>query len=173
MSIRLTSALAVPILLAAFSRAEEPKLFDVVLTRISEAKIPAIKTVREMTALGLKDAKDLVESAPKTVREGVTQEEGELAVKTLSSVMCKAELQPSKVTKLERFEVFVKGTDPARNEQTLATLKNNTGVATEIATKLLTEPGRLKSGLTRAEAERLKTTLTGIGTVVEVKESTK
>lgn len=165
---------AIAIILLSLSKilcAEEPQLFDVVLTRISEAKIPAIKKVREMTALGLRDAKDLVESVPKTVREGVTKEEGELAVQTLSSVMCKAELQPSKVTKLERFEVIVKSTDPARKEQTIATLKNNTGIATEVATKLLTESGTLRSGRTRAEADRLKAALTGIGAVVEIKET--
>ena len=57
--------------------AEEQTEFDVVLTAIGDKKINVIKAVREVTSLGLKDAKDLVESAPATVKEGVSKEEGE------------------------------------------------------------------------------------------------
>ncbi len=63
---------------AAAAPAEEEKTaFDVVLTGIGDKKIQVIKVVRELTALGLKEAKDLVESAPKAVKEGVTKEDAE------------------------------------------------------------------------------------------------
>ena len=61
--------------------AEEKTEFDVVLTAIGDKKINVIKAVREVTSLGLKDAKDLVESAPATVKEGVSKDEAEEAVK--------------------------------------------------------------------------------------------
>ena len=57
--------------------AEEKTEFDVVLTAIGDKKIQVIKEVRAITGLGLKDAKDLVEGAPKTVKEGVKKEEAE------------------------------------------------------------------------------------------------
>ena len=56
---------------------EEKTAFDVVLTGAGDKKIQVIKVVREITALGLKEAKDLVESAPKAVKEGVTKEDAE------------------------------------------------------------------------------------------------
>src|SRR5438445_11632848 len=57
--------------------AEEKTSFDVVLTNAGQQKIQAIKVVRAITGLGLKEAKDLVDSAPKPVKEGVTQEEAD------------------------------------------------------------------------------------------------
>jgi large subunit ribosomal protein L7/L12 len=57
--------------------AEEQTEFDVVLTGIGDKKIQVIKVVRAVTSLGLKEAKDLVDSAPKTVKEGVSKEEAE------------------------------------------------------------------------------------------------
>jgi large subunit ribosomal protein L7/L12 len=63
---------------AAPAAAEEEKTaFDVVLTTAGDKKIAVIKTVREITGLGLKEAKDLVEGAPKAVKEGVSKEEAE------------------------------------------------------------------------------------------------
>lgn len=57
--------------------AEEQTAFDVVLENFGDKKIQVIKTVRTITALGLKEAKDLVESCPKAIKEGVTKEEAE------------------------------------------------------------------------------------------------
>jgi len=56
---------------------EEKTSFDVILTAIGDKKIQVIKVVREVTALGLKEAKDLVEGAPQPVKHGVTKEEAE------------------------------------------------------------------------------------------------
>ena len=62
---------------AAAPPVEEKTAFDVVLTAAGDKKIQVIKVVRELTALGLKEAKDLVESAPKPVKEGVSKEDAE------------------------------------------------------------------------------------------------
>jgi large subunit ribosomal protein L7/L12 len=56
---------------------EEKDTFDVVLTSAGEKKIQVIKVVRELTSLGLKEAKDLVDSAPKPIKEGVSKEEAD------------------------------------------------------------------------------------------------
>ena len=68
---------------AAAAPVEEQTEFDVVLTDFGANKINVIKAVRELTSLGLKEAKDLVESAPKAVREGVPKEEAEAAAAKL------------------------------------------------------------------------------------------
>ncbi len=62
---------------AAAAPAEEQTEFDAVLTEVGANKILVIKAVRELTGLGLKEAKDLVDAAPKPVKEGVTKEEAE------------------------------------------------------------------------------------------------
>jgi large subunit ribosomal protein L7/L12 len=62
---------------AAAPAAEEKTEFDVVLMGAGEKKIQVIKVVRELTGLGLKEAKDLVDGAPKTVKEGATKDEAE------------------------------------------------------------------------------------------------
>ncbi len=68
---------------AAVAVAEEKTAFDVILTAAGDKKIQVIKVVREITSLGLKEAKDLVEAAPKPVRTGVTKEESEAMKKKL------------------------------------------------------------------------------------------
>jgi large subunit ribosomal protein L7/L12 len=64
---------------AAAAPVEEKTEFDVILTAAGANKIQVIKAVRELTSLGLKEAKDLVEGAPKPVKEGVSKEEAEAA----------------------------------------------------------------------------------------------
>ena len=65
---------------------EEKTEFDVILTAIGDKKIQVIKEVRTITGLGLKDAKDLVESAPKVIKEGVKKEEAEEIQKKIEEV---------------------------------------------------------------------------------------
>ncbi|MEA3485367.1 MAG: 50S ribosomal protein L10 [Candidatus Aerophobetes bacterium] len=72
---------------------EEKTEFDVVLAEIGSKKIQVIKEVRKLTSLGLKEAKDLVEAAPKTVKQGVTKEEADKIKKTLEAVGAKVELK--------------------------------------------------------------------------------
>ena len=66
--------------------AEEKTEFDVILTAIGDKKIQVIKEVRTITGLGLKDAKDLVEAAPKTIKEGVKKEEAKEIQKKIEEV---------------------------------------------------------------------------------------
>ena len=79
---------------AGGAAAEEEKTeFDVILTGAGANKIAAIKEVRAMTSLGLKEAKDLVESAPKAVKEGITKDEAEEAKKKLEAAGASAEIK--------------------------------------------------------------------------------
>lgn len=68
---------------AAAAPAEEKTEFDVVLTKAGDKKINVIKEIRAITGLGLKEAKDLVEGAPKTIKEGASKDEAEKIKKTL------------------------------------------------------------------------------------------
>ena len=68
-------AMAMPV--AAEAAAEEQSAFDVILTSPGGSKINVIKAVRELTGLGLKEAKDMVDAAPKAIKEGVSKEEAE------------------------------------------------------------------------------------------------
>ena len=78
---------------AAAAAVEEKTEFTVVLTAIGEKKIEVIKEVRALTGLGLKEAKDLVEGAPKPVKEGVTKDEAEKVKAQLEKVGAKVELK--------------------------------------------------------------------------------
>jgi large subunit ribosomal protein L7/L12 len=73
--------------------AEEQTEFNVILNAAGDAKINVIKTVRELTGLGLKEAKDLVDGAPKPVKEGVTREEAESVLKKLQEAGASAEIK--------------------------------------------------------------------------------
>ncbi len=78
---------------AAAEEVEEKTAFDVVLTGFGEKKIQVIKAVRELTSLGLKEAKELVEGVPKPVKEGVNKEEAAAAKKTLEDAGGTAEVK--------------------------------------------------------------------------------
>ena len=75
--------------------AEEPTSFDVILKEIGSQKIPVIKEVRTITGLGLKEAKELVDSSPKAVKEGVTKEEAEEIQGKLEGVGATIEVAPA------------------------------------------------------------------------------
>jgi large subunit ribosomal protein L7/L12 len=78
---------------ATDAAAEEQTEFDVVLTDVGPNKVQVIKAVRELTALGLKEAKDLVEAAPKAVKEAVSKEEAEAARAKLEEAGAKAQVK--------------------------------------------------------------------------------
>jgi large subunit ribosomal protein L7/L12 len=90
---------AAPVAVAAFAgggeaaAAEEKTEFDVILATIGEKKINVIKEVRAVTGLGLKEAKDLVEGAPKPVKEGVSKDEAEAIKKKLEEAGASVELK--------------------------------------------------------------------------------
>ena len=73
--------------------AEEQTEFDVILTGFGDAKIAVIKVVRAATALGLKEAKEVVESAPKPLKEGISKEDGEKLIKEIEAAGGTAELK--------------------------------------------------------------------------------
>ena len=78
---------------AAAPAAEEKTEFDVVLASAGDKKLNVIKVVRELTGLGLKDAKDLVESAPKAIKEGVSKDEAEQVKAALTEAGATVEIK--------------------------------------------------------------------------------
>ena len=87
------AAVAVAAAPGAAAAVEEKTEFTVVLASFGEKKIDVIKEVRALTGLGLKEAKDLVEAAPKAVKEGVTKDEAEKIKATLEKAGAKVELK--------------------------------------------------------------------------------
>ena len=92
------AAAAMPVAMAAAPGAAAPAVeekteFDVVLTAVGDKKINVIKAVREVTSLGLKEAKDVVEGAPKTVKEGVSKDEAEAIKKKFAEAGATVELK--------------------------------------------------------------------------------
>jgi large subunit ribosomal protein L7/L12 len=73
--------------------AEEQTEFTAILTEVGPNKIPVIKVVRELTGLGLKEAKDVVDAAPKPVKEGVTKDEADKIKAALEEVGAKVEIK--------------------------------------------------------------------------------
>ena len=94
-----TAAAAMPVAVAggaapgAAAEAEEQTEFTVMLTAIGDKKINVIKVVREVTSLGLKEAKDLVESAPKAVKEDIPKDEAEAVKKKFEDVGAQVEIK--------------------------------------------------------------------------------
>jgi len=94
-----SAAAAMPMMMAggagaaAPAAAEVKDAFDVVLTEVGDKKINVIKVVREVTSLGLKEAKDLVDGAPKTVKEGVSKAEAEEIKKKFAEAGAKVDLK--------------------------------------------------------------------------------
>jgi large subunit ribosomal protein L7/L12 len=84
---------AVPAAAGEAKVAEEKTEFNVVLSAIGEKKINVIKAVREVTSLGLKEAKDLVEGAPKPIKEGVSKEEAEAIKKKFEEAGASVEIK--------------------------------------------------------------------------------
>lgn len=78
---------------AAAAEEEEKTEFDVILDAVGDEKIKVIKAVRELTGLGLKDAKEVVDSAPKPIKEGVDKETAEEAKKKLEEAGAKVKMQ--------------------------------------------------------------------------------
>src|SRR5438445_7351257 len=86
-------SVAAPASAAAAPAAEEQTEFSVILASFGENKVNVIKAVRELTGLGLKEAKDLVDGAPKPVKEGVSKADSEAILKKLIDAGAKAEIK--------------------------------------------------------------------------------
>ncbi len=78
---------------AGAAKAEEKTEFTVMLTAVGDNKVNVIKAVREVTSLGLKEAKDLVDGAPKAVKEGVSKADADAVLKKLTDAGAKAEIK--------------------------------------------------------------------------------
>ena len=87
------AAVAAPAATAAAAVAEEQTEFTVMLLEIGANKVSVIKAVREITGLGLKEAKDLVDASPKPVKEAISKADAEVAKKKLEEAGAKAELK--------------------------------------------------------------------------------
>ena len=87
------AAMAAPAAGAAAPAAEEKTEFDVVLAEVGANKMAVIKTVKEITGLGLKEAKDLVDNAPKTLKEGASKADADEMKKKLEEAGAKVELK--------------------------------------------------------------------------------
>lgn len=86
-------AVAGPAAGAEAAAAEEKTEFDMVLTDVGQEKIKVIKAVRELTGLGLKEAKALVDEAPKSIKEGVSKDEAEKIIATFKEVGATVEMK--------------------------------------------------------------------------------
>ena len=86
-------AVAAPAAAASAAAVEEKTEFTVMLTAIGDNKVNVIKAVREVTSLGLKEAKDLVDGAPKAVKEGVSKVDADAVAKKLTDAGAKVEIK--------------------------------------------------------------------------------
>jgi large subunit ribosomal protein L7/L12 len=130
---------------AAAAPAEEKTEFDVVLVAVGEKKINVIKEVRAITGLGLKEAKDLVEAAPKTVKEAATKQEAEDIKKKLEEV-------------------------GAKKIQVIKVIREITSLGLKEAKDLVDgAPSLVKEGIEKAEADAIKAKLEAEGATVELK----
>ena len=109
----MSAAAAAPVMVAgggggaAAAPVEEKTEFNVTLTEVGSAKINVIKVVREVTSLGLKEAKDLVESAPKAIKEGIPKDEAEAIKKKFEDVGAKVEIKYRRRPRRQRPDVDV------------------------------------------------------------------
>lgn len=87
------AAVAVAAPAAAADVAEEKTTFDVVLKSAGQAKLAVVKLVKELTSLGLKEAKELVDAAPKAVKEGVSKDEAQALMKQLQEAGAEVEIK--------------------------------------------------------------------------------
>ena len=87
------AAAATPIAVAAAGAAAEKSTFDVILKSGGQAKLQVVKLVKELTGLGLKEAKDLVDAAPKPIKEGISKEDAESLKKQLTEAGAEVEVK--------------------------------------------------------------------------------
>ena len=86
-------AIAAPAAAAAAPEAEEKTSFDVILKHAGQAKLAVVKLVKELTSLGLKEAKELVDAAPKAIKEGVSRDEANALQKQLQEAGAEVEIK--------------------------------------------------------------------------------
>ena len=153
--------------------------YDVILKKAGDKKVEVIKVVRAVTGLGLKEAKDLVDAAPKTVKEGVCEEEAR-RIKTMledagATVATKPELPPSDTAaappnnapQTEFTVMLMKVGD--KKVEVIKAVREITGLGLKEAKDLVEgAPKPVKEGVSKEEAERLKAKLEAAGATVEL-----
>ena len=174
-----------------------PTAYDAFLTKVGPNKIPVIKVVRELTGLGLKEAKDLVDAAPKAVKEDIARDEAEKVKAALEEqgakveIACAGELpaasalptasagpsavSPETVTSPptrgpQTFEVTLVDAGPNKIP-VIKVVRELTGLGLKEAKDLVDAvPVRVKEGISLDEAEKIKAALEEVGATVKLRE---
>ena len=181
---------AAPVAVAAVGGAaapvvEEKTEFDVVLTSFGSSKLPVIKAVREVTGLGLKEAKELVEGCPKTLKEGVSKEDAEKIKADLVKAV-EEEFGVSAAAPVGVVAVAGAAAAPAAEEKTefdviltgfgdkklnvIKVIREITGLGLKEAKDMVEGcPKPVKEGVSKEDAEKIKADLEAAGATVEIK----
>ena len=156
--------------------------YDVVLVTEGDSKIQAVKVVRESNGMGLSDALNLVKSIPKTVKSGVTKEEGEKIIKAFAPNHAKVELRDAKggvvaksaeePAKPGTFELVLKSYKD--KIMTIKIVRDMTGLGLADAKKLVeSAPVSVKAEMASDEAEKYKRIFQAVEAETEIKASGK
>jgi large subunit ribosomal protein L7/L12 len=171
------------VLLSSDASAQEATSFDVVLTATGSSKIQVIKVVRELTGLGLKDAKDLVEAAPKVVRSGLSRADAQSAQKKLEAAGASVELRsaaapaattrpPAPAPEGASFDVVLTAVGSSKI-QVIKVVRELTGLGLKDAKDLVeAAPKVVRSGVPRADAQSAQKKLEAAGAGVELRSAT-
>jgi len=145
--------------------AEAQTEFDVILSAAGDKKVNVIKAVRELTGLGLKDAKGMVDGAPATVKEGVSKEDAEAAKETLEAAGGDAGGAEAKT----EFDVILSAAGD-KKVNVIKAVRELTGLGLKEAKGLVDgAPSPIKEGVSKEDADAAKEALEAAGAVVEVK----
>ena len=165
---------------AAAAPAEEKTEFDVILASFGEKKIDVIKEVRQITSLGLKEAKDLVEGAPKAVKEGVSKDEAADLAKMLEekwgvtaaaavAVAAAPGAAAAPAEEQTEFTVVLAAIGDKKIE-VIKEVRALTGLGLKEAKDLVEgAPKAVKESVNKEEADKIKATLEKVGAKVELK----
>jgi large subunit ribosomal protein L7/L12 len=148
---------------AFYAGAEEPSapgFVDLILTSY-ESKIQAVKAVHDIAGLGIKDSKDLVESAPKAILAGVPKEEAQQAQKHAEALKCKTEIRPAQESAaaglpVRKFDVVIVKVDASKKDSAIKAIQQllpSTEQNSDRAQALAESGGTLQAGLTAGRAE--------------------
>lgn len=173
-------------IIASASAEDAPKTgtFEIVLLAEGDSKIQTIRVVREITGMELKPAMDLVNGAPKTVKAGVTKEEGEKAIKAFDALHAKAELRDAsgKVAAATaviapvagKFDLILKSYPDESKMYMIKIVRDLTGLGLADSKNLVeSAPVTIKSGMEHEAVQKQKRVMEQNKAVVEVKESVK
>jgi large subunit ribosomal protein L7/L12 len=140
--------------------------FDVILMEIGPKKINAIKVVREQTGLGLKDAKDIVDNVPKTIKVGVSKEDAEKIIEAFKAIDATCIIQKTEAT---LFDVVLMEIGP-KPIKVIKVVQEQTGLGFFDAKKIVDNtPQTIKVGLPKKHAEKIVEAFKAIGATCKIK----